>query len=114
LENGAVVVDNPGMREVGMADTGLGIDSLFEEISILAKKCKYVDCTHIHEPGCQVLSSLESGKLDKGKYYNYINLKSEVDHYEMDELEKREKDRNFGKFIKKAKKELKKHGVRGY
>ncbi|MFA5878439.1 MAG: ribosome small subunit-dependent GTPase A [Candidatus Staskawiczbacteria bacterium] len=114
LENGAIVVDNPGMREVGMTDTSAGIDSLFDEISILAKRCKYVDCTHIHEPGCEVLSSLKSGKLDKDKYSNYINLRSEAGHYEMTELEKKEKDRNFGKFIKKAKKELKNYGIRGY
>jgi ribosome biogenesis GTPase len=108
-ENGAIVVDNPGMREVGMTDTGAGIDSLFDEISVLAKKCKYVDCTHIHEPGCEVLLALKSGKLDKDKYSNYINLKNEAGYYEMTELDKREKDHDFGKFIKNAKKELKKY-----
>jgi ribosome biogenesis GTPase len=114
LENGGIVIDNPGMREVGMTDTGTGINTLFDEINILAKKCKYVDCAHIHEPGCEVLSLLKSGKLDKDKYSNYINLKNEAEHYEMNELEKREKNRQFGKFIKKAKKELKDHGIRGY
>lgn len=106
LENGAIVVDNPGMREIGMTDASAGIDSLFDEITILAKKCKYVDCTHIHEPGCEVLSALKSGKLDKNKYFNYINLRKESEHYEMTELEKREKDKRFGKFIKNAKKSL--------
>ena len=109
LENGAIVVDNPGMREVGMTDTGAGIDSLFDEISILAKKCKYVDCTHIHEPGCEVLFSLKSGKLDKDKYSNYINLKNEAGHYEMTKLEQKDKARQFGKFVKNAKKEIKKY-----
>lgn len=109
LENGAIVIDNPGMREIGMTNVGTGVDNLFDEITILAKKCKYVDCTHIHEPGCQVLSELKSGKLDKEKYTNYINLKGEVEHYEMSELEKREKDRQFGKFLKNAKKEISKY-----
>jgi ribosome biogenesis GTPase len=109
LENGGIVIDNPGMREVGMTDTSVGIDSLFDEIIALAKKCRYADCTHIHEPGCEVLSALKLGKLDESKYSNYINLKKEAEYYEMTELEKREKDRQFGKFIKKAKKQLKEY-----
>jgi ribosome biogenesis GTPase / thiamine phosphate phosphatase len=114
LENGGIVIDNPGMREVGMTDTDTGLDSVFDEITILAGKCKYADCTHVHEPGCQVLSALKSGKLDEGKYSNYMSLKKEVAHYEMAENEKREKDRNFGKFLKKAKKELKNYGHKYY
>jgi len=107
LRKGGIVIDNPGMREVGMTDTSIGIDSLFDEITTLAKKCKYVDCTHTHEPGCEVLSALKSGELDESKYSNYISLKKEAEYYKMTELEKREKDRQFGKFIKKAKKQLK-------
>jgi len=109
LENGGIIIDNPGMREVGMTDTDAGIDSLFDEITILAEGCKYIDCTHINEPGCKVLSALKSGKLDKDKYSNYINLKKEVEHYEMTNFEQRKKDRQFGKFLKNAKKEIKKH-----
>ena len=114
LENGGIVIDNPGMREVGMTDANIGIDNLFDEINVLGKKCRYVDCTHIHEPGCEVLAMLKADKLDKEKYSNYISLKNESEHYEMDELEKRKKDQQFGKFVKNAKKELKKYGVRGY
>lgn len=109
LKNEGIVIDNPGMREVGMTDVSTGIDSFFDEITKLGKECKYVDCAHIHEPGCKVLAALKSGKLDKAKYSNYINLKKEAEYYEMSEFEKKEKDRNFGKFIKKAKKEIKKY-----
>ena len=105
LRNGGIVIDNPGMREVGMTDTSIGIDSSFDEITALAKKCKYVDCTHTHEPGCNVLSEIKSGELDESKYSNYISLKKEAEYYQMTELEKRRKDRQFGKFIKKAKKQ---------
>ena len=114
LDNGGIVIDNPGMREVGMTETGAGIDKLFDEITILAEKCKFVDCTHIHEPGCEVLAALANGKLDQGKYSNYINLKKEAEYYEMTKLEKREKDRQFGKFINKTKKELKKASSKFY
>lgn len=109
LEAGGIVIDNPGMREVGMTDMSAGIDSFFDEIVVLASGCKFVDCTHTHEPGCNVLSAVKSKKLDEEKYYNYINLKKEAEHYEMTELEKREKDKQFGKFIKVAKKDIKKY-----
>ncbi len=109
LENGGILIDNPGMREVGMTDIGVGIDDLFDEITILSKECKYNDCTHVHEAGCAVLSALKSGKLDEGKYSNYINLKKEAGHYELNKVERREKERKFGKFIKTAKKEIKRY-----
>ncbi|HRY52436.1 MAG TPA: ribosome small subunit-dependent GTPase A [Candidatus Portnoybacteria bacterium] len=112
LENGGIVIDNPGMREVGMADSSAGIDKLFDEITILAEKCKFADCTHIQEPGCEVLAALAGGKLDADKYSNYINLKKEAEYYELTKLEKREKDRQFGKFIKKAKEQIKKYKQR--
>lgn len=114
LTDGGIVIDNPGVREVGMADIGAGINNLFDEIVTLAKNCKYVDCTHVHEPGCAVLFELESGNLDRGEYENYIILKREADHYEMSELEKREKNRQFGKFFKNAKKDFKKYGHKDY
>lgn len=110
IQSGGIVIDNPGIREVGMADVGWGVDSLFDEVAKLAEKCKYADCTHIHEPGCEVLAALEDGRLDKDRYSNYVGFKKEIEHFEMSQSEKREKNRSFGKFIKKAKKELKKSG----
>lgn len=114
LGSGGIVIDNPGMREVGMADASEGIDTFFDEITALAPKCKYTDCTHTCEPGCAVTNAVRSGKLDEKKYANYVGLKKEADHYEMNDNEKREKDRQFGKFIKKAKKELKDLGHKDY
>lgn len=114
LEYGGIVIDNPGMREVGMTDMGDGIDSLFDEITSLARKCKYVDCTHIHEPGCAVLSAIKSGRLDEDRYNNYLGLKKEAEYYEMTELEKKQKNRQFGKFVKKAKKELRRYGHKDF
>ena len=114
LENGGILIDNPGMREVGMTDVGDGIDSLFDEITSLARKCKYVDCTHIHEPGCAVLSAIKSGRLDKDRYNNYLGLKKETEYYEMTELEKKQKNSQFGKFVKKTKKELRRYGHKDY
>jgi ribosome biogenesis GTPase len=109
LKNGGIVIDNPGMKEIGMTDTNEGLDNVFDEITELAKECKFIDCSHSSEPGCNVLSSLKSGELDKEKYSNYFNLKKEAEYYEMTENERNEKDYKFGKFIKKAKKEIEKY-----
>ncbi|MFB3896510.1 MAG: ribosome small subunit-dependent GTPase A [bacterium] len=114
LDNGGMVIDNPGMREVGMADTGSGIETVFDEIALLSQDCKYADCTHIHEPGCAVLKAVEDGILDEAKYQNYIKLKKETEFYEMTELEKREKDRKFGQFKKTAMNRLKETNPKYY
>ncbi|MFA5393791.1 MAG: ribosome small subunit-dependent GTPase A [Candidatus Ratteibacteria bacterium] len=109
LENGGIVIDNPGMREVGITDSNTGIGDVFCEITVLAKNCKYADCTHTHEPGCAVLDAVKYQELDENKYSNYIKLKKETGYYSMTELEKRRKDRQFGKFVKKALEQLKKY-----
>ncbi len=110
LKNGSIVIDNPGMREVGLTEADAGANNAFDEITVLAKNCKYTDCTHTHEPGCEVLLALNSGLLDKSKYSNYIKLKKETQHYSLTQYEKKQKSRKFGKFMKKAKEEFKKYG----
>jgi ribosome biogenesis GTPase / thiamine phosphate phosphatase len=107
LENGGMVIDNPGIRDVGIAVADAGIENVFDEIILLSNGCKYSDCHHIQEPGCAVLQAIKDGKLDNDKYQNYIKLKKENEFYEMTDFEKRNKDHKFGKFIKKAKKQLK-------
>jgi len=102
LKNGGIVIDNPGTREVGIADAKSGIDDVFDEIIALSENCKYADCTHTHESGCAVLKAVETKKLDEDKYLNYIRLKKESDYYEMTDIEKRGKDRKFGQFVKKS------------
>ncbi|KKQ13523.1 MAG: hypothetical protein US30_C0013G0058 [Candidatus Moranbacteria bacterium GW2011_GWF2_36_839] len=113
-KQGGIIIDNPGVREVGMTDANTGVDNLFDEITSLSKECKFVNCTHIHEPGCAVLLALETGEIDKNRYTNYINLKKETQHYGMNKLEKKEKDRQFGKFIKQAKADFKKYTHKDY
>ena len=104
-----IVIDNPGMREVGMADAAAGVENVFGKIAVLAKECKYADCTHTREPGCAVLAAVKSGRLGAEVYDNYVSLKKETGYYEMSEFEKREKDRQFGKFVNLAKQQVKKY-----
>jgi ribosome biogenesis GTPase len=108
LKNGGIVIDNPGTREVGIADANSGIDNVFDEITALSKKCRYSDCTHVHESGCAVLEAVKTKNLDEEKYLNYVKLKKEAEYYELNDIEKKRKDRKFGQFVKKSLNQLKK------
>lgn len=114
LDNGGIVIDNPGVREVGMTDVASGVDGLFEEITTLGATCKFTDCSHVEEPGCAVLFAVQSGTLDRDRYRNYLTLKKEAVHYGMTKFQKKEKDRQFGKFVKKVKKDLREYSEKDY
>lgn len=100
LESGGILIDNPGMREVGIADNGAGLESTFEKIRELSKQCKFNDCNHINTKGCAVLNSIESGELDQNSYENYMKLEREQEHYTSTIFQKRQKDKAFGKMVK--------------
>ena len=102
LTSGGVLIDNPGMREVGIADSSEGVQITFEEIYTLGEQCKFNDCTHTNEQGCAVLNALETGVLNGETYRNYIKLVREQAHYSMTLSERREKDRKFGKLIREV------------
>lgn len=110
LENGGIVIDNPGIREVGLSDANSGVEDVFDEIIRLSKECKFRNCTHTNESGCAILKALEGGIINKEKYYNYVSMKKELDYSDMSDFEKRRKERDFGKLINKTKKELKNKG----
>lgn len=74
LEKGGLLIDNPGMREIGVLDSEAGIQNVFSEIHYLSIKCKFSNCTHINEPNCAILGAINSGMLDEDKYDNYIKL----------------------------------------
>jgi len=107
LEGGALVIDNPGMREFGILDAEDGIGSSYVDITALSANCRYRDCSHSGEPGCAVLDAVHSGELSPEHFENYLKLREESEFYQMSYAEKRKKDRDFGKFIKSAKKGFK-------
>ena len=109
LENGGILVDNPGMREVGIADTSGGLETTFDRIIRLSLNCKFKDCTHTNEVGCSVIEAVENGEIDKKSYENYLKMERENAHFESTIEEKRKKDKEFGKVIKNYKKEMKKN-----
>lgn len=105
---GGIIIDNPGSREVGVADSISGIGEVFGDIESIAKTCKFKDCKHVNEPGCAVQDALNTGIINPSKYENYQKLLKETEHYESSSYDKRQKDKKFGKYIKNAKTELKK------
>jgi len=106
LNNGAMLIDNPGMREFGILGAEEGMGDSFADIYALASKCKYSDCSHSNEPGCAVLSAIEEGSLHRAHYQNFIKLRGESEFHDLSYLEKRKKDKAIGRYIKSAKKEL--------
>jgi ribosome biogenesis GTPase len=104
LENGAILIDNPGMREVGIADAGAGLDITFETIYNLSPYCRFKDCTHTQEKECAVITAVENGEIDGETYENYLKMEREKEHFESTVSEKRKKDKDLGKLIKQAKK----------
>ena len=104
LENGGILIDNPGMREVGIADSADGLEITFETIVELSKVCKFKDCTHTTEIDCAVIAAVESGEIDNSSYENYLKMELEKEHFESTIAEKRKKDKDFGKMIKQFKK----------
>jgi len=109
LENGGILIDNPGMREVGIADTASGLEITFDIIVSLSKNCKFKDCTHTSEIGCCVVEALEKGEIDKASYENFLKMEREKTHFESTIAEKRKKDKVFGKIVKNYKKDIKKN-----
>ena len=77
LPNGAMVIDTPGMRELGMWDAASGVEQTFGDIEELAARCRFRNCSHTSEPGCAVRAALESGHLDAGRWLSYQKLKNE-------------------------------------
>jgi ribosome biogenesis GTPase len=103
LENGGILIDNPGMREVGIVDSSAGLDRTFEKIIELAGHCKFKDCSHTQEKGCAVIEALEQEEIDPASYENYLKMEREKEHFESSLAEKRQKDKAFGKMIRQFK-----------
>jgi len=100
LENGAMIIDTPGMRELGSMSVDGGLDETFSEILALSQACKFANCSHINEKGCAILAATKSGELSGQRYQNYLKMKKESEFNQMSYLEKRKKDKGFGKLIK--------------
>jgi ribosome biogenesis GTPase len=99
LQNGAMLIDTPGMRELGLLGASSGLEQSYQDISFLATQCRFNNCTHETEPGCAVRKALADGTLDEEHYDNYLKLKKESEFNDLSYVEKRKKDKDFGKMV---------------
>jgi ribosome biogenesis GTPase / thiamine phosphate phosphatase len=100
LDNGAMIIDTPGMRELGSLSVDSGIHETFAEILELTQQCKFTNCSHTNEKGCAIRAAINADELSEKRYNNYIKMKNESAFNQMSYSEKRRKDREFGKLIK--------------
>lgn len=107
LDNGAIVIDTPGMKELGITENPDGITTVFEDLVKMALECRYPDCTHTNEKGCSILDAVERGEIDRAALENYKRLQREQQHFQATLAEKRKKDKEFGKMVKTVLKEKK-------
>jgi ribosome biogenesis GTPase len=80
LPSGGLVLDTPGMRELGLWDADAGLSATFADIEALAAKCRFHDCAHETEPGCAVRAALENGELDPDRWRGFQKLRRELAH----------------------------------
>ncbi len=104
LQNGGIIIDNPGMREVGLTDVADGLEMTFAKITELSNSCRFSDCTHVHKKGCAILDALDNDQLDVESYDNYLRMEREKTFFESSQQDKKRKDKNLGKLIKLAQK----------
>jgi ribosome biogenesis GTPase len=111
IPSGALVIDTPGVRSVGITGSEASTEASFDDIARLAEACRFSDCTHRNEPGCAVRKALLAGEIEQDRYLNYLQLLHEASAGEVDERERRrEKDRRFGRLRYTMRKEGRRGG----
>ena len=78
LPCGAMIIDTPGMRELGMWDVSSGLGETFTDVEAYASRCRFSDCRHEFEPGCAVKAAIENGELPAARFKSYVKLKKEA------------------------------------
>lgn len=107
LPNGAMIIDTPGMRELGMWDAESGISKTFQDIEKYLGMCKYSNCTHTNEPGCKILEAIEKGEIQRERFDEYLKLQKESEYNTNSEeylKNKREKFKEISKINRHNKK----------
>lgn len=100
LPSGTMVIDTPGMREMGMWDSREGLSAAFEDIEELSAKCRFKNCTHKSEPGCAVQAAIKNGELSEERLSSYEKLKIENAYSEDAEGYLAAKEEKFKKIAK--------------
>ncbi len=109
LDSGVMIIDTPGMRELGMWDVTEGLGQSFADVEQYLGKCKFSDCKHQSEPGCAVREAIASGELQASRWESYLNLKTES-RYSDDKAEYLRQKELWHKGVTKQIKDMKKSG----
>lgn len=109
LPNGSLIIDTPGMKELGVILEDGGQVGVFPLIENLAKSCKYSDCLHVEENGCAVLEALAAGTLETEVYESYLKLIKEKKHFEVNIEDKKRMGKQFGKMMREVRDYRKKY-----
>jgi ribosome biogenesis GTPase len=97
MPDGGLILDTPGMRELGLWDADAGLERSFADIDALASTCRFSDCGHKGEPGCAVASAIEDGDLEASRFEGWKKLEREARHMErrVDALARAEERRRW-------------------
>ena len=101
LQNGAMIIDTPGMRELGMWDVSIGLGDAFGDVEQFLGKCRFGDCKHRTEPGCAILEAIDGGLLSRERWDSYKKLRSEArytDNRTAFLLRKQQKNKEIAKY----------------
>lgn len=91
LDNGALIIDTPGMRELGLWDVSEGLKESFGDVEELVEQCRFNNCAHGNEPGCAIRDAIEKGILPANRYKSYVKLQRESKMREQKEALKQSK-----------------------
>lgn len=104
LPGGALLIDTPGLRSVGLWDDGSGLDAAFEDLLTIADRCRFRDCRHDTEPGCAVREAIASGELAEERLESHRKLERELRALEVrgDVVAARAESRRWGKMTRQV------------
>ena len=114
LPGGALLIDTPGLRELGLWADDEGLDRTFDEIDRLAVHCRFPDCGHQGEPGCAVREAVEAGLVAVERWQSYLKLRRELRSLELrkDEKARRQHEKAAGRDLAARLKEVKRNKPR--
>ena len=110
LDSGVMIIDTPGMRELGMWDVSIVLSEAFSDVESYFGRCRFSNCRHQTEPGCAIRAAIASGELPGERWESYLKLKREA-KFSDDKGEYLRQKQQWSKDIAKWSKQLKKNGA---
>ena len=106
LKSGVMIIDTPGMRELGMWDVSEGLADAFSDVEQFLGRCRFSDCKHETEPGCAIRAAIAAGELDIARWESYRKLQEEAVDREELMRRKQEWSKGVAEFTRQRNKEI--------